>query len=57
MVNIGYKSEGVIGASEFRYNPELRVGDVVSGSWAAGGNGQLVVSHRPPASTAWIKVK
>ena len=27
IVNIGYKSEGVIPASEFRYNSELQVGD------------------------------
>ena len=27
IVNIGYKSEGVIPSSEFRYNPELKVGD------------------------------
>ena len=29
IVNIGYKSEGVISAPEFRYNPELKVGDKV----------------------------
>ena len=29
LVNIGYKSEGVIAAPEFRYNPELKVGDKV----------------------------
>ncbi len=29
VVNIGYKSEGVITASEFRYNPELAVNDTV----------------------------
>ena len=29
IVNIGYKSEGVIAANEFRYNPDLKVGDVV----------------------------
>ena len=27
VVNIGYKSEGVIPVSEFRYNPELAVGE------------------------------
>ena len=26
IVNIGYKSDGIIPASEFRYNPELKVG-------------------------------
>ena len=29
VVNIGYKSDGIIPVSEFRYNPELTVGDVV----------------------------
>ena len=29
VVNIGYKSDGIIPASEFRYNPELKVGDTV----------------------------
>lgn len=29
VVNIGYKSDGVIPASEFRYNPDLKIGDVV----------------------------
>ena len=29
VVNIGYKSDGIIPASEFRYNPELKVGDKV----------------------------
>ena len=29
VVNIGYKSEGVIARSEFRYNPDLKVGDTV----------------------------
>ena len=29
IVNIGYKSDGIIPASEFRYNPDLKVGDKV----------------------------
>ena len=29
VVNIGYKSDGIIPASEFRYNPDLKVGDIV----------------------------
>ncbi|MFW5526416.1 MAG: DUF2110 family protein, partial [Prevotella sp.] len=29
VVNIGYKSDGIIPASEFRYNPDLKVGDKV----------------------------
>ena len=29
IINIGFKSEGVVPASEFRYNPELKAGDTV----------------------------
>lgn len=29
IVNIGYKSDGIIAASEFRYNPDLKIGDKV----------------------------
>ena len=29
VVNIGYKSDGIIPASEFRYNPDLKIGDKV----------------------------
>ena len=29
VVNIGYKSDGIIPASEFRYNPDLKAGDTV----------------------------
>ena len=29
VVNIGYKSEGVVSLNEFRYNPDLKVGDIV----------------------------
>ncbi|MDE5970844.1 MAG: S1 RNA-binding domain-containing protein, partial [Muribaculaceae bacterium] len=29
VVNIGYKSDGIIPVSEFRYNPDIKVGDVV----------------------------
>ncbi|MCH1576822.1 MAG: S1 RNA-binding domain-containing protein, partial [Flavobacteriales bacterium] len=59
VVNIGYKSEGVIGASEFRYNPELRVGDSVPVfvEQQEDRNGQLVVSHRTARiHSAWLKV-
>ncbi len=59
VVNIGYKSEGVIGASEFRYNPELRVGDTVPVfvEQQEDRNGQLVVSHRTARiHSAWLKV-
>ena len=48
MVNIGYKSEGVIPISEFRYNPDLKVGDKVEVyvESAEDKNGQLSLSHK-----------
>ena len=48
VVNIGYKSEGVIMAPEFRYNPDLKVGDKVEVfvETAEDKKGQLVLSHK-----------
>ncbi len=48
MVNIGYKSEGVIPVSEFRYNPDLKVGDTIEVyvESAEDKNGQLALSHK-----------
>ena len=48
LVNIGYKSEGVIPVSEFRYNPELAVGEKVEVyvESAEDKNGQLSLSHK-----------
>lgn len=48
VVNIGYKSDGVIPASEFRYNPELEVGDKVQVyvENQEDKRGQLMLSHR-----------
>ena len=48
VVNIGYKSDGVIPASEFRYNPELKVGDKVQVyvENQEDKRGQLMLSHR-----------
>ena len=48
MVNIGYKSEGVIMAPEFRYNPDLKVGDKVEVyvETAEDKKGQLILSHK-----------
>lgn len=48
IVNIGYKSEGVIMAPEFRYNPDLKVGDKVEVfvENAEDRKGQLVLSHK-----------
>ena len=48
LVNIGYKSEGVISISEFRYNPDLKVGDKIEVyvDSAEDKNGQLALSHK-----------
>ncbi len=48
LVNIGYKSEGVIPATEFRYNPDLKVGDKVEVYVESPEDkkGQLVLSHK-----------
>ena len=59
VVNIGYKSEGVITASEFRYNPDLKPGDQVAVfiEKTEDINGQLVVSHRTArVYEAWGKI-
>ena len=47
-VNIGYKSEGMIQATEFRYNPELTVGDKVEVyvESVEDKGGALVLSHK-----------
>ncbi|EGC19082.1 30S ribosomal protein S1 [Prevotella multiformis] len=48
VVNIGYKSDGIIPASEFRYNPELKPGDKVEVyvENQEDKRGQLVLSHK-----------
>ena len=48
IVNIGYKSEGVIAATEFRYAPELKVGDSVEVyvESVEDKGGQLILSHK-----------
>lgn len=59
VVNIGYKSEGVISSSEFRYNPDLKAGDSVPVfvEKKEDANGQLVVSHKTARIyEAWGKV-
>lgn len=59
VVNIGSKSEGIIGASEFRYNPDLKAGDIVPiyVECQEDKNGQLVVSHKTARiHSAWTKV-
>ncbi len=59
VVNIDYKSDGVIPASEFRYNPELKVGDTVEVyiENQEDKKGQLVLSHRKArAARAWDRI-
>ena len=59
VVNIGYKSDGIIPASEFRYNPDLKVGDVVEVyvENAEDKKGQLVLSHKKARlSKSWDRV-
>ena len=59
IVNIGYKSEGVISINEFRYNPDLAVGDKVEVyvENAEDKKGQLILSHkRARAMKSWDRV-
>ena len=59
VVNIGSKSEGVIASNEFRYNPDLAVGDTIDVYVETQEDkyGQLVVSHRiARVHSAWNKV-
>ena len=59
VVNIGYKSDGIIPISEFRYNPELKVGDTVEVyvENQEDQKGQLLLSHKKArASKSWDRV-
>lgn len=59
VVNIGYSIDGIIPKSEFRYNPELKVGDVVDVYIESKSNhrGQLILSHKKArAAKAWDKI-
>ncbi len=59
IVNIGYKSDGIIPMSEFRYNPELAVGDKVEVfiENQEDKKGQLILSHKKArASKSWERV-
>jgi len=59
VVNIGYKSDGIIPATEFRYNPELKPGDIVEVyvESAEDKKGQLLLSHKKARlSQAWDRV-
>ena len=59
VVNIGFKSDGIIPASEFRYNPDLKVGDIVEVyiENQEDKKGQLILSHKKArASRSWDRV-
>ncbi|MFA4180578.1 30S ribosomal protein S1 [Xylanibacter rodentium] len=59
IVNIGYKSDGIIPASEFRYNPELKAGDIVEVyvENQEDKKGQLILSHKKARlSKSWERV-
>ena len=59
IINIGYKSEGVVAANEFRYNADLKIGDLVDVyvECREDKTGQLVVSHKTARMhSAWIRV-
>lgn len=59
VVNIGYKSDGIISLNEFRYNPDLKVGDTVEVyvENQEDKKGQLVLSHKKArAARSWDRV-
>jgi len=59
VVNIGYKSDGVVQLTEFRYNPDLKIGDTVEVYIESqeDKNGQLILSHKTArAMKSWERV-
>ncbi len=59
VVNIGYKSEGVVSLNEFRYNPDLKVGDQVEVYVESKEDkkGQLLLSHKKARTiNSWDRV-
>ena len=59
VVNIGYKSDGIIPMNEFRYNPDIKVGDTVEVfiENQEDKKGQLILSHRKArAARSWDRV-
>jgi len=59
LINIGYKSEGVVNMNEFRYNPDLKIGDKVEVYVESqeDRNGQLTLSHKKArALRSWDRV-
>jgi small subunit ribosomal protein S1 len=59
VINIGYKSDGVVSMNEFRYNPDLKIGDEVEVYIESQEDkkGQLILSHKKArASRSWDRV-
>ena len=59
VVNIGYKSDGIIPMSEFRYNPDIKIGDTVEVfiENQEDKKGQLILSHRKARmSRSWDRI-
>ncbi|MDE5688775.1 MAG: 30S ribosomal protein S1 [Paramuribaculum sp.] len=59
VVNIGYKSDGIIPMNEFRYNPDIKIGDTVEVfiENQEDKKGQLILSHRKArAARSWERV-
>jgi small subunit ribosomal protein S1 len=59
VINIGYKSDGVVSMAEFRYNPDLKIGDEVEVYIESQEDkkGQLILSHKKARATrSWDKV-
>ena len=60
VVNVGFKSDGVVSMSEFRYNPELKVGDKVEVYIESQEDkkGQLILSiRRTQQASAWLSLE
>ena len=59
VVNIGFKSDGIVSLNEFRYNPDLKVGDSVEVfvENQEDKKGQLILSHKQARATrSWDRV-
>lgn len=59
VVNIGYKSDGVIPRNEFKYNPDLKAGDTIPVfiEQQEDAGGQLILSHkRARAASSWDRI-
>ena len=59
VVNVGYKSDGIVPMSEFRYDPDIKVGDKVEVFIKSQEDkkGQLILSHKDArAARSWDRV-